>query len=420
MGLLKFWNSLTERRIKEITPQEKCKWLEQPRPLTAQKKQSPNGTETRVFGPSDQAVDIDSRPTTATDDKSSIFKRRTFSIPGGAFEKRWKKRKRLSRIPNGATEIALAVPDVPNVQTQQADAEPSLEDDIRPGTAITTDESTTKNDIFELHADSLTPVPDDEIVPEPEPQPPVKSRKRSKSSASDISRRKRSSWFPIGRRGGSDEQPPLPNSPPRPKTANTEQPFIAELPDFDSISMMPAALGSRGNSRADLALKSSPSTPNFAYDEDGKLKVSDAEGRRGSRKTFTGTIEMQKQLPTPKSFSQPLSPMLTPDNWPRPPTTTSGSSTPARRRSSHLKSAHTSAEPILSNDEARQYTRATKFMELIDHKRTSSVVSVVTEVGARDVCLDSRAQERTSVQTRWSAQQKALAALEFGIAGEAK
>jgi hypothetical protein len=413
MGLLKFWNSLTERRIKEITPQEKCKWLEQPRPLTAQKKESPNGTQTRVFGPGDQVVDIDSRPTTATDDKSSIFKRRTFSIPGGAFEKRWKKRKRLSRIPTGAAEVAQAIPDLPIVETQQADVDAALEDDIRPGTAITTDEAATKDDIFELPADSLTLVPNEEFGPDSEPQPPVKGRKRSKSSASDISRRKRSSWFQIGRRGGSDEQPPLPSSPPRPKTASADQPFIAELPDFDSISMMPAALGSRGNSRTDLALKSSPSTPNFAYDENGKLKVSDAEGRRSSRKTFTGTIEMQKQLPTPKSFSQPLSPMLTPDNWPRPPTTTSGSSTPARRRSSHLKSAHTSTEPILSNDEARQYTRATKFMELIDHKRTSSVVSVVTEV-------DSRAQERTSVQTRWSAQQKALAALEFGIAGEAK
>jgi len=396
MGLLKFWNTFTSPRVREITPQENCKWLEQPRPTTSNGRRF---KKNNVSSPNlSELASSHGSPITG-DDKSSIFSKSGF--------RPWKRRKSLYGLVPDRTEDIPQVPDlIPDVQPWRAEERRIPEDDIfRPGTAITTEEPPAWNEVFELAADEVVIMKPEDGVDD---AAPPNIRKRSKSSASERPRSKRASWFSIGRRRLDDELPPLPivalDEPLSPVSA-------MELPPFSDAPVIPAAQGFRDSLGAESILRAFPSVPSPAADDASPFEptMRNSVFIEAPKKRFQGTIEIHKPLASPKSFSQPKSPMLAPEGWSRP------TSKLSDRRVSHQRGVsmpanprHLSDDGFLSVEQQREYTRVTKFLEHMDRKSASGgVVSVVTELDATPINHRSKYSN-----------DEALAALQFGIVEE--
>ena len=412
MGLFNFFNHIGGSRIKEITPQERCKWLENPRPVTATGLRF---TKRNISNPVLSDASSGVKTTITADDKSSIFKGRSrgISLPKVKSEKGWRRRKSLSGI---KPDPEQGVPDLPVLSRDQVF--PVLEEDkkdeeelTRPGTAITTDDKG-QNEIFELPAESIVPTPVEEP---PAVQPTNSSRKRSKSSVSDKRRSKRATWFLPGRQRTFHDLPPLPtNEPERPSTAGAIPSTRRKSSVPDTFPQIPTTPGMRDSLGAASILRSFPSVPSLKHDTPHTSAADLASPIPRDSAVVTSPPRknpppnLDKPLPTAKSFSQPLSPMLAPDSWPRPPSNSASETRSTKRRSSAKlpPSRPDSDEGFLSQEVQKEYNRVTRFLESMgSDKRSSGVVRVVSG-GDHLVALPKYSN------------QEALAALEFEIGGE--
>lgn len=463
MGLREFFSSVAgSRSIKEIDPSEKCKWLEQPRPVTSSGKVF---TKNNISSPILSDASSTDKTLVSGDDKSSIFsgRRRKFSLAKGKGEKSWRKRKSMSAA---QPVVEQDVPEVPVLSLREIERPNVLEvHDIhdgeltRPGTAITTPETQRMPEplhfeIFELPAESMTP-----SKKEPDLVVASKARKRSKSSVSEYSRR-RMSWFAPTRKQTDDEPPPIPSTEPeRPRTAGADHQVVSKSTSLPQITHIE---GLRDSIGAEALLRSFPSVPSLNSSSDQNTakpplvattptspeslstssRLHDSAVVTSPRKFLGANVDIHKPLPSPTSFSQPISPLVVPDSWPRPPS----DGQPSKRRSSDTRSAKRrmsnatiaavptagtvtsrstrtsrrqseSDEGFLSKEQQREYNRVTQFLENMERKSTSGIVKVVTEempkLPQRRV---SGPETEEELARETFSNEEALKALEFGIA----